>query len=363
MIENCTTLLSLQSFSKMSCETVYNGVLLQSYLWIFISSAGYEVFMIVFFICCMILSCCFQSCHSFWIRPNPDRNDEDLLPVSDNNTSQGKGGVIRGFFGVIGSVVQGVGAGINAINAAVEKKKKEEAKQFQFDVAFFCYQLLYVWSTFIIAIVKSFEDSDQSSWRRYTNLYGFLMNSTVLTSTVSFLLYYLLLPTKYTFELKKAEQLGYIQLFTVGVILLPPFITHVIPALFAYIWVAVIICLPLLFAMIATEAIIKKHLLHFDDGCFGTCFSTLLICWGLFSGCLTVFLSYFANIFARTTLILLIQTLYNYMASVYDISAPLSGHEYLRVIGDEHRLRLQTKCIFEANLESFYAFASFFNFM
>jgi uncharacterized membrane protein YhaH (DUF805 family) len=136
---------------------------------------------------------------------------------------------------------------INDLLTWLSAIRRLKSAKFSYNCWFLIFQVIV--STATVAAGLFYLEPDSSGWSNYTNYYGFLCNASPLTSFLSFILLAKDRYTeKYSFEAQNVtpEQLENDQrilpLVSVFALLplLPPFITHVIPGCFVYSFVLLI---------------------------------------------------------------------------------------------------------------------------
>jgi len=182
-------------------------------------------------------------------------------------------------------------------------------------------------------------NGEYSKWNRYQQFLLKVMNSGVLATLSGWWLS--LYANSMQVSKEKSHNNNWLP-YCVGVpicfVLVLVLLTHVIPMVFMYIWVAVIweMCFVLVFY---------------------TLYSLSLKCCGgkFIAG---VILSFIKKITVVGVITFTCQTLLHFGVLVYAQSVPISGHEYIHVIVDEYNIR-RTDCYFDgmkASFEKMYSF-------
>jgi hypothetical protein len=183
-------------------------------------------------------------------------------------------------------------------------------------------QLLGTLAAVVIGFAASAPSADL--WGRYQNFYGLVVNSGVATTAFSVLKMFSEGRGKQIASLPLVDRVFLALPFAV---LLPPLLTHILPAAALYLWlvVCVIACLLLAMAVQSGElplSIAPVRALSPTLRAYFVAFGTELVC--------------------RFVFIFVLQTTFNYAALFY---ADPTG--YTQVISTDLRLRSQTECFFQ----------------
>ena len=284
------------SFIDNQCNTIYNGVLLNSYVWIIVSAI---LFQIVNFIATAII---IPYCKQLY---------EKLKSSSGSNKELNKRDKAKLLVG--------------------------EQEEYSAGLAFLWYQILISYFGFISAIIvqsDSNKSNGLSNWTKYNNVYGLYINSVALTPVIT-VLYFLgkfwigtFQPTsegnKVQWELdfpeeasKILRQMGFLSYLP----LVPAIYTHIIPGLIYYFWIILVALLLFLLYCVIIRSVLN-----------------VLIEW---TGRIHVRAeSILFQVGFRICCMLLFQTLYNYMSATY-----LTSDSYSDIIVSDYYLRSQTACI------------------
>lgn len=207
----------------------------------------------------------------------------------------------------------------------------------------------------IMSIVAAFINiSDKhSTWVQYQNFYGLILNSSVMTligageaisSEGELLLERQDLIKKQRLSI---EAVDYEVALLTGVPILfvmPSLLTHIVPALFAYIYMIPVVLLgfglPLYGLLYASNAV----LVYAGNTCLKD------TSWAVFLSKLHT--QAMNNLVPKLVVVICAQIFYDYGTYLYDVNYPISGSEYAHVIVQEYDLRSQTFCLVEQRVAS-----------
>jgi hypothetical protein len=182
----------------------------------------------------------------------------------------------------------------------------------------------------LAAIVIGFSASSSSadSWGRYQNFYGLVVNSGVATTAFSVLKMFSEGRGK---QIASLPLINRVWLALPFAVLLPPLLTHLLPAAALYLWlvVCVLACLRLAVAVRNGELP-----LSFLD--------RLAPIRALSPKLRAYFLAFGTELVGRFVFVFIVQTMFNYAALFY--TDPTG---YTQVISTDLRLRSQTECFFQ----------------
>jgi hypothetical protein len=113
---------------------------------------------------------------------------------------------------------------------------------------------------FVLSVVNGIDDPAANGWERYENIYFRFVNSGTPASILASSSVNMLINTEARHKSRFLAVLDY-GLFAIAVVLvLPPLVTHVIPGLFAYLWIVAsavfILCIPI--------AILRNIYVHYE---------------------------------------------------------------------------------------------------
>jgi hypothetical protein len=223
---------------------------------------------------------------------------------------------------------------------------------------------------YIVVITFSYTSNSTvtGSWDRYQVFYGILNNTALMLSVSRSLRFSIYKTCEIDFEkwhrsgrwlLREIDWLDKLLSRLIPIILIfPPFITHVFPALFVYYWIA----------LLCVVCLIASYYLSI----YGIVYAWVLICY-----CTGINPRYRKHIprtiavstkyFLRLYLVFVYQTLFNYMYLFYAANGSsggiISGSDYLGVISDEFHYRSQTYCLVNKYLDNAINFVSVFNWL
>ena len=300
---------TFQMSSNSNCETLYDGVILQPYIVIIMDTFLFMFLKLVSetLIIPFVRAKFCNKKKSLTDTENGTTEITDIsTPISQEQTDINKKQELRNIIFTIKSPVQDKHASLT----------------------FLYFQ---VFSSFISCVLAFFQiDKNQSRWIQYTNLYGLLLNSSLVTTSVSLLLKYYEISLEdkrgNSEERRKAWKWYLLSLLP----LVPIVITHIIPGVIVYIWVALIVA--------AALGIVWGIWI-----CCSCCKSEIEFINNSFSG-------FMFEIIARLFFVFFFQTLFNYMAIFYSFQVPISSSQYIGVIVEEYNLRLETYCYFHRGI-------------
>lgn len=289
------------------CETIYNGVLLSSYIWITISAILFQI--LNFFVTEYFIP--FSKNAWNWLKtkmkPKEEKNLLHLTKVADQRRDEYSAGL-----------------------------------------SFLWYQILVSYFGFVAACVEE-GNSASTFWNTYQNIYGMYINTVALTPIISILFFLarfgvaMLSDRKIKWELdfpeeaeKVLKQMGFLSYLP----LVPPIYTHIIPGLFIFAW------LPILLLLIFIAYCLVGYLLHYlFVKTFHLQLHKKLV--------ITV-----VQLGFRICLMILFQSLYNYMYLFYGPAG-----SYGEVMNLDLEYRTQTTCLFHDKMNSVKDFFSLIIFM
>jgi hypothetical protein len=192
-------------------------------------------------------------------------------------------------------------------------------------------QLLGTLAAVVIGFAASAPSAD--SWGRYQNFYGLVVNSGVATTAFSVLKMFSEGRGKQIASLPLVDRVFLALPFAV---LLPPLLTHILPAVALYYWLVVCVLASLRLAMAVRSGELP---LSFLD--------RLAPVRALSPKLRAYFVAFGTELVGRFVFIFVVQTTFNYAALFY---ADPTG--YAQVISTDLRLRSQTQCFFQHSTES-----------
>jgi hypothetical protein len=290
-----------------NCDAIYGGVYLQSYLLIVVNVIIFTFlkFIAEEYIIPAILFCVF---------PPPTESSTDV-----NTTSVG--------------IEQGT-TDKESILAKVPVALRDPPTLFIY------FQACSAFVSFILACFTTFLHKNGTQWDQYQNFYGLLLNSNVLTFFVSGIIFSITDGTEVDekvsresiiFARKKASGRTTWLVFSIILLFLPPFLTHILPAIVVYCWIwmaGVVIAMTVVccFAFLPGGGRKAGEKETAVDKLVG----------------MAVLVGF------RLLIILVFQTFFNYMYLLYQVEykTVMSSDQYLGVITDEYALRTQTSCLF-----------------
>jgi hypothetical protein len=222
-------------------------------------------------------------------------------------------------------------------------------------LCFVAFQFLFALISFFTA--AAYLDYSQSMWNRYQNFFGYLLNTGFLTCFISCSIYRIELNRKMSSEksaeMNRLSRLSSILTGIVSCILIPPFLTHLIPGTLIYGWViiAFIVAIFILFVVMI---------------CFLESFAGMLrlICRFETPPASDKMFQLGLELAWRLLAMIFFQTIFNYMYFFYQIhSDKMTGSDYVGVLRDEYTLRTQTLCMFHHATDSFKQILIFFNWL
>ena len=233
------------------------------------------------------------------------------------------------------------------IDSSKEAPVKSITKQIEAtsqSIVFLLFQAL----SSLFSIISAFEniDSTQSTWTKYQNFYGLLVNSSVLTFIYSM---FALCEFAQFDSHPLARNIVYGCWWSLLLFMIPCIVTHIIPGLILYCWVVVlyiVICF-VLRAILSRiiDILTDKKWLSIQDN------EVILRVFGV-------------NFVLRLFFMLIFQTVYAYAYFAYQVHSSkgaMDASAYLSVISDEYSLRTQTLCTYQHAMESVESFVVFFN--
>lgn len=340
---------TLQSFSIIAacgknliedkCETVYNGVLLQSYTLLFFNVVLFSLLKLLaeeYILPGLFALLSWCTCGLFTAPTSTNTAAAQLQPASvTKNPLTTKGTAKPAADEVELGTVGKSNASIPMESKAIPSKNTDvdttignnNTTRMDFSKPFLVFQGINA----VVALVYAFKlrDTNRTGWHQYQNFYGFLLNSSFLTFFIS-----LILRIMRDEDKEAGGILAFQGLSTIVIVLTlaPPFITHFVPGFIVYIWV---VCIAL--------------------GCCGV-FYTVLQAVGTVLGLASnpKYEVFATQTVMRAGMIFFFQTFYTYMVFYYAYAASdthdnqaITGEHYLGVVSHEYNLRSQTWCNFE----------------
>lgn len=320
------------------CNTIYGGLLLDSYFNIVISSVFFAVVQVFYteFFSPLIANC----------RKKNEDNPAPVTIIARHVASKCEDIEIAG-----GSVSANTDDAVLASQTIVTVKVTPEndivvvslRREAATLTRYFRYQFVYTIVTFIYSLV-SIKNSSHS-WINYTDFYGFIMNANIPLAFISSSFAAVAFDNKlrkaiktnvdttawWNLRVELITPMLHVSLATF-LMMLPALLTHVLPGLILYIWIVIIV------VIIGISFIGFLSLIYFGSMRAFTSEARKDI-----DRKSTVFLQFFLQIFLQILLTLFFQSLYNYAALFYSSN---SG-EYLDVISREYHLRSQTFCYYQ----------------
>ena len=211
------------------CNTIYNGVLLNSYIWIIVSAI---LFQFVNYLATAIIIPYLKQLYERLKNNNKDTNKNEK-----------------------------------------SKQLLNEQEEYSAGLAFLWYQILISYFGFISAIIvqsDSNKSNGLSNWTKYNNVYGLYINSVALTPVITVLYFlgkfwigtfqYSNKGTKIQWELdfpeeasKILRQMGFLSYLP----LVPAIYTHIIPGIVYYFWIIIIALLIFLFYCLIIRSLLN----------------------------------------------------------------------------------------------------------
>ena len=359
-----------------ACDTLYGDIILKPYLALFLETIWSFLFQLfVTELAIPLLSPCLQPVMSPLLRPISElwkkagfrppywSSEYENWKLSKNKAStdvNANANVLEIGLSMTMNPAHGKDNTIQARNStetpsvsdtsSLERHIDKIASQSKSAVIFITCQLILLYVQLVFAAVHT--NTTLSGWTQYTNLYGLLTNSILVTVFVSLTSAFLkekfneeLRPTRPDCDhpvldhiLKNLEhhyKQSLLTLSTVALLVaLPVLFTHIIPGIVIYSFVFL--------GALVVAALVAVPLLSFVH-------TIALECDNL--PCRAYFEYVVVNIFLRFALVLTIQTLFNYMVLFYRYD-PISGVEYIDIVATEYRLRTETTCYYQQSFNS-----------
>jgi hypothetical protein len=191
-----------------------------------------------------------------------------------------------------------------------------------------------------IAVLTNIDPS-LPAWRGYTNFYAWVVNTGVPTTLFSIL--------QMIFLEKRMEQFADMKLLVSifisfpAFILIPPFLTHILPAMVLYIWIV----FPIVLISIGIFVGWNKFT-DVDNREKSQLFSRLLFCCGINStrNFQAYLVDFAVEVYFRFLFIFIFQCMYNYASLAYK-QTPLTPSAYVGIISYDYHLRSQSACFIE----------------
>lgn len=316
-----------------SCATLYDGVVLQSYVLLIANTVFFMIFRAVskaYIIPCLLPLFC---CYDFQSKAETDK--KKLLDAVEQQYQAEIADITKRFkITEKNSDIFFNKFVTNQMREGIQKELRDE-KDYKTSMYFFAFTVLSSLVVFGRA-AYDLKTNHQSAWTQYTNFYGLLMNSCLLTSATSgFRLFF-------RYEYRKGWQFQFnwmVGLEALSILLiLPALLTHVLPGLVMYCWVVLAVAVVVFF--------VGRGLVR-----------------AVFCGReLDAKMDYIWKEFIyRIITVFLIQTTFNYASLVYVQQGVLSAESYLRVIEREYALRSETECLINNLFENWNNVVVFFN--
>lgn len=175
------------------------------------------------------------------------------------------------------------------------------------------------------------DTANKTAWIIYTDYFGVIVNSGCPTTVFS--LFKLSILEGRLETMKRFLRVQLWALVSVPIlVLLPPFVTHVLPAMFLYFWILV----PLISIAMNCYVAIGRRLVKVNDSHSDRT-----------PHLKRYFFDFFVEIFVRFAIVFLLQTLYNYAVINYQgIMAGSPVSSYVNSFLVDYSLRTQTYCFF-----------------
>lgn len=322
------------SSDNLSCNTIYNEIILQSYLLVILNVVLFTI--LKFLAEEIIFPWIFQLCGC---------NKKGTTDFTEQQSTT----TINPVAAVQNLELE---SGLSDKSTSLTQKSSISDSKIAFLYFQFCTAVLS------IAVACKNVDHSKSTWQQYNDFYGLLLNSSALTYIISLIP---VLATAHSEE-RMFSFLGGTGSLMCLLCLYPPLITHILPGMFAYIWVEA----GFIFSLFGVFFVLDMLLQYFSNDTiqilaavdenenaseFSMKLSKLLLEMGY-----------------RLVAIMICQTFYNYMYLLYNAtngstSGVISGHDYIQVIIEEYNLRSQTKCLFYNMLDTTENAIVFFNWL
>lgn len=358
LIGGITTYFSLHQ-ARLACETVYDGMVLQPYILIVANVVTFKIFQFLFektlvplldyswfvlgdWITTMLSCCCYCYFRSTDAINIIGLKSSKIVPLPE------------------------VGADVNNLefkktttfcndtenpDLKLHKLSKWQLKQLHdaFKSSPQCYEegccfstpWLFMYFQLVSCIVSTslsayaaFGLGHSTGWQAYTNFYAVVLNSN-LSSTLTSMLFFYFFDGRLSQLTRRVNPNGVatrIIFFLISVpifILIPCYLTHLIPGFFLYGWTFII------FTMIVPITFVGSALglLKFFAFCFIRPKRTAIA--------LTYDLAY------RVLCLYMFQIMFNYASFFYDLPYPITASDYTGVIVKDFQLRSQSKCFID----------------
>lgn len=327
-----------------NCDSTYNNVYVQTYALILLNVAVFITlkYFLEEYVLPWVVSSYIGVPYTALATNDDDLSGMESL-VRTDNSSRNKPFNLNNF-GKSNSLLGGVRTA--SANARIKYTGKLLFVVFQFLVAIF---------TFLAGVYYS--DKSATLWNQYQDFYGFIVNTGVLTSFISCAIFRVELNKKMLAEkspeFDKIARYAALMTGVVALILVPPILTHLIPAsvVFGWVIIAFIIGIFLIFVVLICllEAVtgLLRLLCQFESPPA----SDKLFQMGL-------------ELAWRLLAIVWFQTFYSYMYTFYQVhSATMTGTDYIGVIQHDYELRTQSACSFHHAVDSLQHALVFFNWL
>ena len=191
----------------------------------------------------------------------------------------------------------------------------------------------------LVSLVIAAKSVDPSlpAWDQYTNFYARIVNSGIPTAAFSFVNMAWIDGRE-----KQMGELGWLGLFLyiTSLTLLPPFLTHILPMMLMYCWIA----LP---AAIGLFGRVGRVALFFDE-----IVKSFLVSKGFRKPFANYFMDLSLEVSWRFLYIFMYHTLFNWGSLLYIQGLPITPQGYISVLVQDWHLRSQTQCFLNHALDS-----------
>lgn len=216
---------------------------------------------------------------------------------------------------------------------SVKNKRKADYEK---EEAIFTAPYLFLYLQCIICVISSgivFSHVDTSTnlaWLKYTNYFGIIVNSGCPTTVFS-LFKMTILEHRFATMRKFMRPQLWLLLSVPIMLLLPPFVTHILPAMTLYSWIIV----PFMSLAMNCYVALGSRLISDNKT-------------GRMPNLQRYFFDFFVEIFVRFSIVFLLQTMYNYAVINYEnMKAGSTESHYLSSYVVDYQLRTQTYCFFD----------------
>ena len=375
-----------------NCDTIYDGVVLQSYVLVFVNVVLLGIFQVIFSEVVMPS----LITRVGWLGKYMDKWTSDIRMREQHKNKNANVDIELSVNPVLNDIdiaggqtdnnATAAAATFNTANLEIHKDETKTGEidnlnrnlpgfsevvdiaKFDFEdwlqrrrvnkFLFLLVQAAFGFTSFALALRHSINnDHHKSTFIRYQNFYGLVMNSSMMTAFIACITYNMVIADNIS-NGDTDDAFGFLAhlpahanlAIFIFLLLLPAIITHTGPAVYAYLWMAIIVFIVIVI-IVYPITLIKKH--YFDNHK-----------WTVSEKTAHLLEETLSNVFYRVLLIIFFQTFYNYMALLYLYpEVPISGQHYMDVIAHEYRLRSQTACLFEHYNQNVQNSLVFFNWL